>query len=566
VLGAGDEALPPIDRPATGRAAVPDLPDADPARLRTWSRAEDLVGMGLVGRAVDELERLGEAWGDPGAAALVRRRAAGLSETLGDDERAARLWAAAGDPEARAAAARADVRGHRYEEALASLRTLGTEDAAAEIAKLAPIVERTRTERMSFARGPGGAPSLAPFEVRDPMAVKADAADGGLRVVALAEDGEVLRLPFRWAGERLGLRVELELKRLEWGAGLRFVLRGPSDEIGVAVRGWGGGNVLEREVVCLLPEQTGHRTPLAGPAMSERIVLEVDVSAVTRDARCTLTEGDAAPFVATVPLERMPTAGEWELVVDPSPHGGVGGPAAAIAVVRGIDLTATRLELGGAPGPHPDATSAAVWDAVALADAGRFEEAVAAVRALPPEHDEIAHALRTRLPTFGPVVREAYGDRYWPAFQRGWDIAINAHPDDDEVRRALTTGLAGLKQVRPDAGDVATRQRVALLLVARARAWAGLGEPAAARRDMVDAAERMRAILPALGVDEARAARQRVATGWIDLAEVLAAEGDSTGAADAVSRAVATAAAPEIVLDQVRARPALAGVADRATP
>ena len=134
------------------------------------------------------------------------------------------------------------------------------------------------------------------------------------------------------------------------------------------------------------------------------------------------------------------------------------------------------------------------------------------------------------------------------------------------MRRAITSGLVGLEHVRRDAGDLTARRRVALLMVARGRAWTGLGEPASARRDLAEASDRLLPLLPRLSQDEARDARQRLATGWIDLAEVLAAAGDVDGARATSQRAIGVAAAPEIVVDQVRSRPGLASLADALAP
>ena len=88
------------------------------------------------------------------------------------------------------------------------------------------------------------------MEVHDPGAVQVDPRAQGLRLTVLSDDEDLITIPFRWSGERLGLDVSLELQRLEWGSGLRFALRNSADEMEIYLSGWGGGTILERGIGC----------------------------------------------------------------------------------------------------------------------------------------------------------------------------------------------------------------------------------------------------------------------------------------------------------------------------
>lgn len=584
VLGLGADALPLVaDRPGE-REPVPTSLTDDPVRLRTWLRAEDLVGMGLADAAIDGFVALADETPDGPLATAARSRAARLSEDRGADERAATLYAQVagqtGDPRAIDGAARNHLHGHRFAEALAAWSRFpaALTDSRPEIAALAEGVARTRTETWFFD---GALPDA--IEILDPAAVRLDPRARGLSVVAMADDGPLLRVPFRWEGDRLGLDVELELSRLEWSGGVRFVLRsqtgaGHEPSLGVEVGGWGGGQLLDRDVSCLgtFSDPVSRRVPVDGPAETVSLRLSVDVSATTGDQRCAITVATDdrvstdQGLTVNRPLISAPEGGDWELVVEPTRHGTLDAPAVASVVVRSLSLTATGLALrptsgplvrwnrelasGEVPADAPRGTG--VWRAVGLAEAGRTAEAVAQLRALrrsdPDVKRELIQGLRTDLPTFGPVVFETVGLGYYPLFRSAFQVPIFAHPDDPTLTSALTTGLPALESAaRVSADDPVLRDALSVLLAARGRAWAALGQPAAARRDLVEATR----------IGEGSGGRvspgSELAAAWVALAGLAASEGDPEDALEAIRRALEVSAAREITVDLVRASPEL---------
>jgi hypothetical protein len=135
-----------------------------------------------------------------------------------------------------------------------------------------------------------------------------------------------------------------------------------------------------------------------------------------------------------------------------------------------------------------------VWRAAALADAGRLEaarELLEPIVADPSDGElrECLHLLRSRSAVFAPLLAEVSGRDFAGWFDQAWTGALYAHPRDPVVTWALTTQLGGLERDDAIPSGAPDRMRRAVLLLARARAWAGQGELGAARRD-VRAAER----------------------------------------------------------------------------
>jgi tetratricopeptide (TPR) repeat protein len=559
VLGAGSGMLPQHKPPSLATAAV----DRNlPLRLqRQWTRAEDLARMGLTDAAAEELARLVQ---DPSGNPRVQRRAAELAEAAGDDVSAAQLYQRVaeqtGDPLLRDRAARNFLHGHRFEEAY--LLWQGVQavpgEGRPEQPALQALLAQGRTERLTFERGLPDA-----LVVHDPGAVQLDARAQGLRLAVLSDDAELVTVPFRWSGDRLGLTVSLELRRLEWASGVRFALRSATDEIEIALGGKGGGMILERGLSCgaSFTDRAVSRAWQGTPSELLPVTLSLDLARVTGDLRCSWRIGDDSGHDNLVAAQ-MPAGGDWELVIGPSSPGSVDGSMAAM-VVRELELQGTELVLGRASPDHAYGSLLAsgvipeevprgmqVWRAVALAEAGRDDEAGRALQGSPrtPETErEVAQALRSHLATFGPVVQATWPDRYHELFERAYSTALAAHPDDEVLMRALITGLPMALDAR--ATQRIGRDRAARLLAARGRAWAGLGQPAAARRDLTDATR-----LGGLDTEP----RGPVSSAWIGLAALAAAEGDADKALDAITRALAVSAAPELTADVVRVTPELA--------
>ena len=549
IAGAGAEALPAAGGARILAEAVPE--GVRPANVeRRWGRAEELVAMGLYDAAIDELERIADV--ATGATAVgARARAGTLAEAMGDDLRAATLFGAVGDGPALQRAGDAHLRGHRFAEARHAFGLAERRGATVpSLAALEASVASTRAVHLDL-RDPSTALGTDPLMVAP--------TDAGLRV-SVASDAAtpILSLPFRWSGDRLGLQVDLDLRRLEWASGVQIALIGADgDRIGLQVAGWGGGERLEEEVGCVTSFGAGwsRRRGRDSPAEPRSLTLAIDVSATTGDLRCTL--GPGVGDHTNVPLDRLPSGGPWRLVVTATGHAGHDAPALAEAVLRSITLTGSNLVTApSGPLARPDDPIA---QAVALAHAGRSDEAELRLASVGAEAEgRLADVLRVHPATLGPPLRAAFGaDRYYALFERAFSVVMAAHPDDAALGVALTASLPDLEP-STRSSDPAVRDRATRLLAARGRAWAALGQAAAARRDLREAL-RLGAGLDG-GRDDPPDGRASV---WLDLAALEAGEGDEHAALAAVTQAIAASSAPEITADRVRAVPRLARYADQ---
>ncbi|MEQ1571933.1 MAG: hypothetical protein ABMA64_40270, partial [Myxococcota bacterium] len=485
---------------------------------------------------------------------LVRERAAELAASLGEDALAADLYRAVGTPAALYAAATNDLRAHRLTEAAAALRTLGSPEAAA----LDRVEAATSVHRWTFDE-----PLSAAFDVLDPIAVKVDPRQHALAIGAMADDDDLLRIPFRWDGDRLGLSVELDLQHLEWSGGVAFELveTAGTDHLTVEVSGWGGGGLTELQVSCAAGELSAARVPWSGDE-GAAVVLSIDLARPPGDVRCRL-DAPSTTHRVNLPLSRFPRGGAWEVRVRPNRHGSTTSPALARVAVRSLTLTATDLRLApptdegsawrravasGQDRPPPLGESDAAW-AVTLARAGDPARAAAALRAAldaSPDRTlrELRQALRLQLPTFGSVAQRVLGPGYLVQFAHAFEVPLNQGGTPD-LALALTTGLPQLDRplVGPAAREVGGR-----LLAARGLAWVSLDQHDAAERDLIAAL----ALAPARSDGRGWQSTARVA-----LAGLHASVGDDALALALVQEAIERSTAPEITSDLVRASPEL---------
>ena len=555
LLGAGAGELP--------KQIVSQIPSApviggSPDLKHRWQRVESLVRMGLIEIAQGEMVKLAE---QDTAPPQMRERAAQLADLAGEDARAALLYRRAADelsdPALRRLAAKSFLKAHAFAEAASSWQDPGRPEFTA----LRRLLEESRTERWTLDR-------LMPstIEIHDPSSVVMDPRAQGLRTMVLSDDGDVLSIPFHWSGERLGLDVTLELQRLEWASSIRFELRHPESSLSVGLSGRGGGMLLERTTLCeaSFGDHVYESSKRSSPDQVVPVTLSIDFSRVTGDIRCSGRIGEES-FHDNLVATKLPPSGDWQLVIGSSGAGSVEG-ALASAVIQEIALHGTGLSLGApdpdlswgsllASGVLPEAApeGMGVWYAVALANAGRDEEAATALQAATREGSqidaerEIAHGLRNHLATFGPVVQTIWPDRYHALFERAYNTAITAHPDDEALMRALINGLPATLDAR--ISRKLGRDRAARLLAARGRAWAALGQPAAARRDLTSATR--------MGSSD-REPRGPVSSAWVGLAALAAVDGDTERAIDAISQALSASASPELTADMVRITPELA--------
>lgn len=583
VLGAGPDPVPSLPGLAPPPGGPPE--GLDPAWTPIWERAEDLVHMGLVREGARQLVELAGWVPDRPTALQARYRAAQLQESLGDDDTAAALYGEAAElavlrRPAQLGAARVLERAHRFGEALAVLHELPDDAEAAEAtARIEPLEHQDRTASLVLDEALPVA-----VEVLDPLALRLDRASQGVRATVLETGGEALRVPFHWGGRRLRLEVELDVERVEWAGGLAVRLRGPDGDgvLGVQTRGWGGGDLLERELTCLAPDglEVGSVRAPAAAAGTQRLTLVVDAAA-TGHVLCRIVDRDRGEVqVARRSFDRAMPAGTWELVVEPSRHAGVAMPMAATALLRRVTLQGPRVEWlpgkgsGDAlrsvveerpevalPGLGAGSPRERVWRAATGAEAGAWAAAVAELKEVLALGDEdaeraVVQALRTRPATFAPLLEEAVApEAFYLWFHHAWSAAVQAHHSDAEVQRVLTTHLGGLQRaVRSREGTPDQRTAAVTLLLARGRAWAELGSPAAARRDLRTGVEEALALL---ALEPQLVGGPNLPQVFLDLAVLEAEAGRPERALDDARRSLEHAAEPQIALDLLDARPEL---------
>jgi len=522
VLGAGDGTVPVREAPEVPLAEVPPLSDVVAARR--WTRAEELVRMGLVREGARAIEAVAASTTDPTVVPVAWMRAGRLWEAGGDDVRAAQRYQDASEDrslreEALDAATLALERSHRFAEALALTEGRDTPSARSVRERLEPLLAN------SSSWSAAGESLLTQTRLLDPVALQWRGAEQVLRAEVMADDDVILERALTWDGRRLTLQAELDVQRLEWASSLEVRLTGPGGAyLGVYAQAWGGGDVLEHEVGCrtsAFGDPLRQREEVHSPARSTRLSYWVDVVPSLGQMRCRIVDDTGRVYVESQRrLHGSLPDGEWTLEVGPTNHAGIPVPQLARADLVSITVQGSDVELRTQPstspevlrtvrgdvegvGPGPERGPEALWRIADLADAGQLEPAralLAPIVADPTDEERKActHLLRSRSAVFAPLMAEVAGKDFVGWFDLAWTGALYAHPRDPTVARALTTQLGGLEQddAIPD-GSLA-RMRRAVILLARARAWASQGELGAARRDVHAAEQDAEDFLPGL--------------------------------------------------------------------
>lgn len=583
-LGMGDGTRDVPERVAVDPQEVPAGEDGGARRV--WERAEQLVRMGLVERSARQLEALAGWTTDPLLARRAELRAGQMWEAAGEDARAANSFARAGAhpdlaDEALDSAALALERSHRFEEALAAAQGRSTPTARSLRERVGPFVEDSRTVTLDFTSGlPDG------VQLHDPVAVRFDT-DPGLRMEVLANDDAVLSWPFHWDGRRLTLEVDLSLERLEWASGLEVSVQdGAGQKLGVLAQGWGGGDVLEHELGCrstLLGGVLGIRDAVDGPGRDAPLRFVLDVAPATGDLLCTITGADGEVLVRRRDrLTGSLSPGDWTLTVAPTGDAGLPIPMMARALLASIRVTGGGVQARTtAPSdpfitaiargqgdlalslPAAEGGAASVWRAAALADAGRWEEGTALLRASLGRDGadrEVLHLLRSRAASFGPLLSEVVVGGFAAWFDRAWTGALYAHVDDPLVQRALMTQLGGLEQAPVGPQSVEAELRRVALLVARSQAWSRQGEAGAARRDLRVATELVEAVAGRAPQAVDTDIRSRVSAAQRTLAAQELAVGRRDAALRHAQKSLEVAGSADIARDALRVLPGLSAV------
>ena len=596
LLGAGAER--PTAPGAPARSPLPSLPSSqapplaavsslsDPILIRSWQRAEQLAALGLhaeAARSVDDLSRFSA---EPQAHAHVLRRAAELYEAAGEFLAAAERFEGAaeelGTP-ALEGAARCYEQADRFADALRIDRLL---ELRSDLPRAEALRVRNRAQQLAeIVDGVPRAELLLEAALQqswlfdDPLAVRRELSSRGLNIEAFAGRGPIVRAPVEWSSSTLGFSIELDLRRAEWGSGLLVGLRLPGSPSPVAAVGLevlGGGGVYRRRLVCHTPggrephvlvEEPGDDTER--PA---QLRLELDVFPGLDLVTCSARVGpDAAPRTRRFQLggDAPLAPGRYELVVLPR---GFAAPSGlwSSAELRSVELRGASLVGGLDEGPRARAARlliqgdfeatlaepglAPLWRAFALSELGRWPDASEELRRVsvddPEVRADLATLLRTRGPTIAPILRAALGRRYLRLAWEAIEAAVTQHPDDRLIGRVLTTAFAELDEVEPHP-DPRERPILARLLLERGRAWARLGQPERARRDLERAALLRGPTPDGLALEDIE----------VELAALALAGGALAEARGLARRALEAARARELVADRLRADPRFAALA-----
>ncbi|MBK9754410.1 MAG: protein kinase [Nannocystis sp.] len=574
-LGVGDQALPIRDlgRPPVAVPPPPGVAD-DPVQRGQWTRADELAGLGLLDAASQRFAELGASLpqGPPRAATLAR--AGELAADAGLLARAAGLFAAAAadDPAHLARAADSWERLGRFDDARRTLRALGPADPAiaAELARYEQLVASERVLRFDGQLDPA-------WRAHDPLRLRHDP----LRTTLVAEldaGAPVLSLPFV-AGPDFSVRIELSLAEIGLGGSFGFQLADSCDAkqarhvvVRAAAEHGASADPGARLVVSFRAAEVAADIPLPTPDQrlaielvqlgslgEQRLSLSVDDVVVGTRGRpladpqrpgCLAIKrtqkpgGIAAPW-SRVELHRVTTRGLTLLAPPPDPWAQAG--AHLIAGDGAAALAALAVaEAAGEPAP-PELP---VWRALALATAGRGGEAVALLRerididALDAPLQRAAIRLLRGRPELAPLLQDALGPGYLPLFVAAWAPLLA-----NDLRRPTT--LHALLE-HPPRLDLPTEaplsEAILALRVARVAAFAQLGQPARAARELAE-----------IDLTQAAATRETRAPLRAALPRLAALElaGGHPEAAFAHLHMLAQVCSPEVFADLVSAEPGL---------
>ena len=591
LLGAGEAPLPPRDPPAM----APDPPPAwltDEVLTRRWSRADLLDQVGLPASAAGALRDAAALAVEPAVRDRLLDRAADRFALADDTEAALALGERLEhDPELgpRALRRRIEVLGRlgRHAEAAQAAATLFAhpwrsfalgEFADAALTRLGPLLDPAQSVYLGFDR------PLAPqWQIDRPAALRRDAIGDVLRVDAVASLGRIAALPLRWSGGAVQVEVELEVQRAEWYTRLRLDLVDAEGRpwLGVGVGGGGARHELHHNGMCrqqaserafgnfaITRAATRHKVHLSATYFPDRGVVECNAS------------GEGLGVIRT----------EIAVLDRPAP-----GPAALVITGAGpgtadhrIALDLARISVRGAAlagGPEPDAAAAAALKLVEGAPAETLRLLHPVPREVAPRallellaRDELQDPvlpgwlegaalaelsdadrillLRTR-PRLAVRLREHLGAAFLPLLARAWVEVGDKHADDAELERELVEALQVVDAFLLASTELDAPQRVALaeLLLARAAVMERRGELGRALGDD----EAALAVLGDPSEDLGASPRARLHGA---LARLLA-ELDPSAALLHAERAVASAEAPELVVDRLAREPQLVALAAR---
>ncbi|MFV8754769.1 protein kinase domain-containing protein [Nannocystaceae bacterium ST9] len=600
VLGAGEESMPTLARPAHQRVEPPSELELDLREL--WTRAETLAMVGLSESAVSTFAELARLSSE-GGAAHAHRRAAELSERIGARRRAAEFYTRAGDPDSLVRALELDRAVHRFDEAARvadRLVALAEPDQIAAPTELAAALHR-RAEPKDRLEFDFSEPLDEGWRIARPGLLRSES--DGLRIDLLGSRDPILAThAFVWDGDRLELELELGLERMEWGAQLRVELVAV-DEAGrpgptldaLSIGSWGGGGhyVLDFEAgTAFEPDSFGGARKLQGaspPSGQTRFRMRLDltdddarawstVSSLGEGPLDTMLEYDRGfepetlrpgryelrisaglePWVrGVVRLERLRLLGARE---DPDARAPTRREQVLLGLAKGEHERVLEL-LDDPAGDALEPDEAAWLRGLALEQLGRWPLAIPQIeRALghcegPEVLSRFGYAMLLQPDRFGPIVRERCRPDHLviDTWTVAWTTLFH-HPDLADVHRTMTTQLVDLDRQQPRSFEEA--RAIADLLTARSRGWYMQSLESAAESDLRRAIELSGQWLerPTLTEDQRRELSRLRGLAHVRLAGILMARNQPDDAADELLLALTRDRSPEIIADVIIAR------------
>ncbi len=250
------------DRKAPHRGPGVDVPPpppllADPWLVERWQRAGDLAALALTDSAADGLRDAAMMVSDRPARSVLLDRA---GELLAEGDRVVEQLALEHDvhddphvrDRVRARRALALSRLGRHEDALAEAEALVRESsgeaeplriASALVHDLSTLLAPDANLELRF-----DAPLAPQWQIHTPGAVRRSPTRAALELEIPATHSAVAELPIEWGGGPLSFEFELDIERLEFGAGIEVALADADGKrwLGGAITGQGGGGQLQQ--------------------------------------------------------------------------------------------------------------------------------------------------------------------------------------------------------------------------------------------------------------------------------------------------------------------------------
>jgi hypothetical protein len=517
-LGLGD--APPL----TSRHDEPELPAvpppllADPWLVERWQRANDLTALALFDSAAESLRDAALMTADRPARSALLDRAGAL---FAGQDRMADVLALADDvhddwqvrSRVQLRRTQALSRLGRHADALASAEALlraperdaeSARHAAALADELSALLDPATQIDLRF-----DVPLAPGWRIHTPGALSRKRTRGVLELAIPALDTAVAELPIDWRGGPISLEFELDVDRIEFGAGIEISLVDADGArwLGAALSGQGGGGRL-RQVMWVRAggtswvELSGHA--VASGLHRRRLAVRLTYFPAAAAANLMLANDDdvrlARLAVAAPPspgLHRLRigafadskmsslATGELRRLVIRGAALGVAGDDASDRAARLLaehEPRAALATLDQDASSDPRADMLRLLALADLADLAGLADAIPAVLAHaddPTHRGELVLALR-RHPLAGAALRDAAGPALLPALWATWAFA-RPHRNDLLQRDELLDGLREIDRLAPRTD--AERDALRELLETRARLWERAELPERARQD-----------------------------------------------------------------------------------